>query len=90
MYMASYETFVCEVRDDAGLHARPAANLARFAGELESTIRLSGNGKTVDAKSMIMVMSLGIKSGETVSFEVLGDNAEDDRALLENYCSQNL
>lgn len=88
--MASSETFTCAVHDDAGLHARPAANLARFAGGLDSAVQLSGNGKTVDAKSMIMVMSLGVKAGERVSFEVIGDNAADDRARLEGYCAQNL
>ncbi len=88
--MALSETFACAVHDAAGLHARPAANLARFVGGLDSAVQLSGNGKTVDAKSMILVMSLGVKAGEEVTFELTGEDPADDRARLEEYCAQNL
>ncbi|AZA10306.1 dihydroxyacetone kinase phosphoryl donor subunit DhaM [Corynebacterium pseudopelargi] len=61
------------VKDAAGLHARPAAQIAELAGEAEVFI----NG--VEASSALMVMSLGITAGQEV--EVSGDQAVVDRIV---------
>lgn len=88
--MASTESFSWCVHDEAGLHARPAANLARFAGTLAADIKVSSGEKCADAKSMLAVMAMGVKTGGEVVFEVSGDTAAEDCTALKSYCEANL
>ncbi len=80
------------VTDPAGLHARPAANLVRFAGGLASAVKLgrAGAGKTANAKSVLNVLALAVKTGDTVRFEVEGDAEEQDAQSLLEYCEKEL
>lgn len=60
-----------------GLHARPAALFvkAATAQPVRITIR-KGDGPPVDARSMLRVLTLGAKNGDTVTLEADGDGAE--------------
>ena len=49
------------LKNETGLHARPAGELAKLASTFKSNINLNVNGKTVSAKSILGIMSLGIK-----------------------------
>lgn len=46
------------VLDDFGLHARPAANLARLAQNFEAEISLCAGSQSADAKSILDILSL--------------------------------
>jgi len=62
-----------------GLHARPSANLVKTAKEFESEIwvaNLDGDGKNVNAKSLMKIVSLGVKSGHRLQFVAKGADAE--------------
>jgi phosphocarrier protein HPr len=61
-----------------GLHARPAALFvkAATAQPVKITIR-KGDGPPVDARSILRVLALGAKNGDTVVLEADGDGAED-------------
>lgn len=59
------------VVDAVGIHARPAAELAKLAGTFDADIRIRG----VDAKSVLQVMTLGVRFGETVELEASGPQA---------------
>jgi phosphoenolpyruvate-protein phosphotransferase len=50
-----------------GLHARPAALIARRARSLGASITLAAHGKTADARSVTAIMSLGARHGDRVS-----------------------
>ena len=52
------KTFV--ITDAAGIHARPANALVRVASQFKSDIKIAYNGKDVNLKSILGVMSLGI------------------------------
>ena len=54
------ETFAATVtvQDEFGLHARPAANLAKTAQSFQSEISLRAGEQTVDAKSILDILSL--------------------------------
>lgn len=59
-----------------GLHVRPAAIIAEAAGAMGSEVRLGLPGdEPVDARSALLIMTLGAGSGTTV--EVSGDDADD-------------
>ena len=62
-----------------GLHARPSATLVKVAKEFQSEIwvaNLNGDGKAVNAKSLMKIVSLGVKSGHQLQFIAKGDDAQ--------------
>lgn len=70
-----------KVIDEAGIHARPASVLVSTANKFEADIFLGHNGKDVNLKSILGVMSLGIGSGE--EFTIRAEGADADDALVE-------
>lgn len=65
------------INDPVGIHARPAAQFAQAvtASNCNVTIAKEG-GDAVPAGSILSIMGLGIKQGDTVEVTVDGDNAE--------------
>ena len=61
-----------KILSGAGLHARPATILVNAAGKFQSDIQLEYNEKKVNLKSIMGVMSLGVKEGATVKIIVEG------------------
>lgn len=72
------------VIDEAGIHARPASVLVSTANKFQADIFLTHNGKDVNLKSILGVMSLGIGSGETFAIRAEGADANDALVELEN------
>jgi phosphotransferase system HPr (HPr) family protein len=60
---------------DVDLHARPAATFVRTALGFTSTIEIATADRTVDAKSMLAVLSLGAKRGTELTLAAAGDDA---------------
>lgn len=63
--------------NETGLHARPASELAKLAATFKSEIKLYVNGKTVDAKSILSIMSAGIKCNTEIEIECDGEDEEN-------------
>lgn len=72
------KTFSYVIKDEIGIHARPAGMLVKEAKKYESRIILKKNGKAADAAKLMAVMGLGVKCGETVEVEITG--ADEDTA----------
>lgn len=72
-----------------GLHARASAKLTRLAGQFESEIWLTRNGRKVNAKSIMGVMTLAASQGTMIDLEVSGPDElaaiEALRALINGY-----
>ena len=65
------------VASSVGLHARPASLFAQAAAKTGVPITLtSAAGKTVNAASILGVLSLGIGHGELVTIAAEGDQAD--------------
>jgi phosphocarrier protein HPr len=64
------------IKNASGLHARPASLLVKEAGAFKSTIKIVKNGKEVDAKSLLGVMSLAAKQNDTITVRAEGEDAE--------------
>jgi phosphocarrier protein HPr len=60
-----------------GLHARPAALFTQAAAKAGVPVQLTKNGRTVNAASILGVISLGIDHGDEVQLKVEGEGAED-------------
>lgn len=65
------------VASSVGLHARPASLFAQAAAKVGVPVTLtSAAGKSVNAASILGVLSLGIGHGETVTISAEGEGAE--------------
>jgi phosphocarrier protein len=66
-----------------GLHARPVAVIAQKAASLEARVRIGRDGRDpVDARSPLLLMTLGAACGDEVVVEVDGPGAEDALAEI--------
>lgn len=78
-----------KVGSPVGLHARPASLFAKAAKESGcrvSLAKVSEDGSEsafVDGVSLLKIMALGIKCGESIKVQVEGDNAEVAAATLQ-------
>lgn len=69
-----------------GLHARPSVKLTQLAKTFAAAVRLraAADDDWVDAKSIVRVMALKVKVGQTLLFEAHGaDAAPAVRALID-------
>lgn len=69
------------VRNELGLHARPAALFVQLASRFASHITLSKNGVEVNGKSIMGVMMLAAERGSTL--EIRADGTDEQRAVAE-------
>lgn len=63
-----------------GLHARPAAQMVKAAAKFKSKITLEGNGRKADAKSIIMVLGMGLRQNDVITISAEG---ADEEAAIE-------
>ncbi|WP_292054764.1 MULTISPECIES: HPr family phosphocarrier protein [unclassified Brevundimonas] len=64
---------ICNQR---GLHARASAKFVKTASEFESEVRVSKDGTTVDARSIMGLLMLGAGIGSTIDVEAEGPDAD--------------
>ncbi len=68
------------IQAPTGLHARPAGELVALVKSFEgSSVKLTAGGRSVNAASMLSVLSLGLKCGAEVEISV--DGGREDEAL---------
>ena len=60
------------ITNEQGIHARPATILVQKANQFKSDIKITFNGVRTDLKSIMGVLSLGVKRGSLVTIEVTG------------------
>ena len=73
------KTFEYTIKDELGIHARPAGLLVKEAKKYESECTITKDGKTKKLTQLMMLMSLGVKQGETVT--VIAEGADEDTAI---------
>ena len=78
------------IKDEQGIHARPAGLLVKEASKFTSSITITCNEKTGDAKRIFSVMALGAKCGNIIA--VKADGSDEDAAIdaLAQFLSTNL
>ncbi|WIW70578.1 MULTISPECIES: HPr family phosphocarrier protein [Anaerosinus] len=70
--------------NETGIHARPASMFVQAAAKFKSKITVTAKGKTVDAKSILMIMGMGLTKGTELTIKAEGADAEDAvKALVE-------
>ena len=76
------------IRDELGLHARPAAKLAQAAQRFESRITLEYDNMTADAKSILDILSLAAGRGASLKLKCSGADADSAVKALEDLFNQ--
>ncbi len=82
--------FCYTITDPEGIHARPAGLLVKAAAAHPCRVTLKGNGKEVDAKRIMGVMSMGVKQGQELTVVCDGEGEAQACADLEAFLKENL
>ncbi len=64
------------ISNDTGIHTRPGNEFVSEAKKFESKITLEANGKSINGKSFLKLLSLGAKKGTEVTVIADGPDAE--------------
>lgn len=81
--------FAYIIKDENGIHARPAGLLVKEAQKFSSEIALESKGKTASVKKLFALMGLGVKQGDEVIVTAEGADENDAAAVLETFLQQN-
>lgn len=70
------------ILDPVGLHARPAAVLVQTAGRYQARVRLAHGQKRADGRSIIQLLSLGVRQGSEILVTAEGSDEEEALAAV--------
>ena len=72
---------VAVIRNKLGMHARPASVFVQKASSFKSKIQIRAKGRVCDAKSILMVMSMGLVNNTEVT--IIADGSDEREAVVE-------
>ncbi len=76
------------VKNELGLHARPAGQFVQLAGRFEAEVSVGRDGEWVDGRSVLSLLSLAASLGTRLTIRATGPDAraavEALGALIEN------
>lgn len=78
------------IKDEIGIHARPAGVLSKLAKSFESKITLTKGGNCVDASKLIALMGMGIKCGDSITISAEGIDEIEAIEKIKSFMEQNL
>ena len=84
------KTFQYVIKDEVGIHARPAGLLVKEDKKYQSKVTIEGNGKKSDAGKLMAVMGMGIKKDMEVTITVEGDDEEQAAQAMKEFFEANL
>lgn len=70
-----------------GLEARPIAVLVQVASQFESSVYVEVEEKRINAKSIMGMMTLALRTGEHLLVEATGEDEEEAIEAIEKYIS---
>lgn len=84
------KNFTYVIKDQLGIHARPAGLLSREAQKYESKITIRKGEKEVMASQLLMLMGLGVKQGEEIEITVEGRDEDQAYEAIVAFVEGNL
>mgnify|MGYP000127511575 CR=1 FL=1 len=84
------KSFKHNIKDELGLHARPAGLLVKEAAKFKSAITLDSGAKKADAKRIMAVMSMGVKKGVEVTVSIEGEDEDAAYETIKKFFEDNL
>jgi len=82
--------FDYKIKDNIGIHARPAGMLAKRAKDFVSSITVEKDGKSVNVTKLMQIMSLGVRCGDTIRVCAEGEDEKTAIEAMERFFSENL
>ena len=82
--------FMYTVKDEQGIHARPAGALVKEAAAFPCSITIAKDGKAADAKRIFAVMGLAVNCGQEITLKTDGENEEEAMNKLSAFLEENL
>ncbi len=82
--------FAYTIKDEVGIHARPAGLLVKLASEFKSDVSIEKGGRIADAKKIFSVMTLGVKCGDEVKVKIEGTDEGLAEGKLRVFFEENL
>ncbi len=83
-------TFNYVIKDEEGIHARPAGLLVKEMQNFSSTISFTKGEKKVDGKKLFAVMSLAAKKNEEIAVAIEGEDEEAAFKTCKEFFENNL
>lgn len=81
---SSEESCVCVVKNTSGVHVRPAGAIVKlFEGE-ECEVTFTYAGKTINAKSIMSILTLGAPQNGNILVHVKGKRAQHVLKKIQN------
>ncbi len=71
-----------EIVNERGLHARASAKFVKCAAQFDAEVKVSRDGQTVDAQSIMGLMMLAAGPGSTIEISADGPDADAAVAAL--------
>lgn len=81
-------SFDYEIKDEVGIHARPAGMLVQAVKDLNAKVVVAKGEKKAEAQKLMALMSLGVKKGDIVTVTVDGD--EEAFRVVKEFFEKNL
>lgn len=78
------------IKDEIGIHARPAGLLAKEAKKFESKVTVTKGGKSAEARKLMVLMGLGVKCGDEIEVTVEGADEEQAFESMKQFFENNL
>ncbi len=77
-----------KIINETGVHARPATSLVTLSSKFKCDIKLTANKHTVDLKSIIGVMSLGVFKDNIIEISFNGVDEADALTAITNLLNE--
>jgi len=78
------------ITDKIGLHARPAGLIVKIAKPFTSNITIQENGRSADAKKIMTILALGVRTGVEVTVTADGEDENEAIVILEELFKENI
>ena len=84
--------FEYTIKDELGIHARPAGLLVKEAKSFkpDTKITVTKGEKSADMTKLMNLMSMAVKCGDTITVTIEGGNEEGAAAAIEKFLNENL
>lgn len=82
--------FQYTIKDESGIHARPAGAFVKKAAEFQSRVTIYKGEKSADGKRILNLMGLGVKKGDEIRVIIEGPDEEQAAEALQEFLATTL
>lgn len=84
------KSFTYTIKDEIGIHARPAGLLVKEAKKFSSRITINKAEKSAEATKLMAVMALGVKCGQEIQVVIEGEDEDAAYNSIKAFFEANL